>query len=115
MPTHILALGRSAAPSRTPALWLKTRQWRVTKPKDDIIEQGLHPHPGPEEAVKKTIILESMNVTSMVTNAEALMARKAEILLFQRHRLGNPSVKNLTADVKEKASILNVGQPTSVE
>ena len=41
---------------------------RRPKPKEQIIREGLQPHPGPAESKEEAAIVESINVTSIEKN-----------------------------------------------
>ena len=79
-------------------------------PIEKIILQGLHPHPGPEENDEKThVTLESINITSMVTNQEAVMSRKADITVFQEHKLTEKAKLKAENDFKDNGYKLECG------
>lgn len=74
-------------------------------PVDRIIEQGLHPHPGPEteegyddlEADENVVILESLNITNMEHNKQFVVERKAHILGFQEHKIKDQDIRSMEA------------------
>ena len=68
------------------------------KPADIIVQQGLHPHPGPDS---QEITIESINCTHLVNNAHFILRREADVIGFQEHELPPTAVKDMQNTFKK--------------
>ena len=67
----------------------KSDEKRRPTPSEQIVQDGLHPHPGPDrqEEQEDTVDLETIKVTCMEHNKKLVNERQAGIIVFQEHKI----------------------------
>ena len=68
-------------------------------PKEKVVEEGLHPNPGPQQQREETVevVMECVDITSMEKNIHALMQRavKNGLTAFQEHKMKPKDIKRI--------------------
>ena len=80
-------------------------------PNSTIIQQGLHPHPGPTDLPHqplnfddspKDFILDFVNVTSLLPAADTVMRRRSHLVAIAEHRITGDKLREMQAKASKK-------------
>ena len=83
----------------------QTTEAQRPKPKCKIIQEGVHPHPGPQpdKVEDEEAVFETINLTPMEKNGHLFLARavKNAVALFQEHKMKPAAIFKMKEVFKE--------------